>query len=275
MKWFRHDSDALDDPFVQGLMDEFGATGYLVWFGLLEIISKENGTDLTGNITVSPAFLRRKFRISQAKVRQVLTFCQTFGRLSFTEDSKILMIECPKLLTLNDNYSRHLQADNKGLARKFTYSTVRNSTTTKSKDNAKGLISGQKILEKNGLSAVSIARILTGYGVRPNQVDQWLKEYGTDRLAVMIKEVVRAGDKIDNPGGYISKALARRPAADTSKELFNNNGRKEALAAIPDDMRTQIRIKARAALGMFASASEQLVEVKMIELWRQVQEAGK
>ncbi len=276
MKWFRHDSDALDDPFVQGLLDEFGATGYLVWFGLLEIISKENGAKLTGEITVSPAFLCRKFRMSEAKVSRVLHYCDTNGRLSISKNLKTWMITCHKLLKLNDNYSRHLQVTDKRLARMFPYVTVQNkqqqltTTTDKSKDNAKGLLSGQKTLEKNSLGAVQIARVLTSYGVRPDQVDKWLREYGTDRLALIIKEVAGQGAKIGNPGGYIAKVLKRRRP---SKVSVNNNGHQQALEEIPDDLKTNIRIKARAALGVFASASEQLVEVKMIELWRQVQEA--
>ncbi len=59
MRWFKHFSDSLDDPFIQVLMDNFGHLGYVVWFGLLETIAKENGYTLTGNLVVSPTYLRR------------------------------------------------------------------------------------------------------------------------------------------------------------------------------------------------------------------------
>jgi hypothetical protein len=41
MKWFKHISDSLDDPFIFDLMDRFGDFGYLGFFGILEIYARE------------------------------------------------------------------------------------------------------------------------------------------------------------------------------------------------------------------------------------------
>jgi hypothetical protein len=113
MKWFKHYSDAIDDPFIQELMDEFGHFGYVGWFGLIEIIAKESGAELTGKVSVSPTYVRRKLRSSWTKVELLLTFCQTFGKLSFTFSGKNLQIEIPKMLELRDNYTKDLQASGK------------------------------------------------------------------------------------------------------------------------------------------------------------------
>jgi len=81
MKWFKHMSDSLDDPFIQELLDEYSHLGYVIWFGLIEIIAKENGTNVTGKVNISPEYLRRKLRTSQKKLRKVLDFCQANDRL--------------------------------------------------------------------------------------------------------------------------------------------------------------------------------------------------
>lgn len=106
-------SDSLDDPFIVALMDEFGPTGYVVWFGLIEIIAKENGAELTGKLSVSPTYLRRKLRTSSTKLRQVFDYCQGFTRLSVTFCEKEWHFEFPKIAEIKDNYTKDLQAAGK------------------------------------------------------------------------------------------------------------------------------------------------------------------
>ena len=113
MKWFKHFSDSLDDSFIQDLMDEHSHLGYAVWFGLLEIIAAENGSKLTGKVQLKPSFLRRKLRTSQAKLREVLEYCQSNGRLLADFSQERWELEVPKMLDLKDNYIKDLQVAGK------------------------------------------------------------------------------------------------------------------------------------------------------------------
>lgn len=124
MKWFKHFADALDDPFIQELIDEFGPSGYLAWFGLLEIIAKENGNKLTGKLDIKPQYLKRKLRISVKKLEQIYKFCSeevqqnlnktsTKPKLLFNFKKEKWNFDCPKLLELKDNYLKDLQASGK------------------------------------------------------------------------------------------------------------------------------------------------------------------
>ena len=113
IKWFKHFSDSLDDPFIQELMDRFSHFGYVAYFGLLEIIAKENGTKLTGKLNISPTYLKRKLRSTPAKLRQVFDVCQTFGKLTATYSEKEWLFYVPKLLILKDNYMKDLQVTGK------------------------------------------------------------------------------------------------------------------------------------------------------------------
>jgi len=127
MKWYKHFSDALDDPFIQELMDEFSHSGYVAWFGLLEIISKENGNILTGKLSIKPEYLKRKLRISTTKLQKIFEFCsgkveenleksQRKPKLLFNKTLEKWNFEVIKMLDLKDNYTKDLQVTSKKLS---------------------------------------------------------------------------------------------------------------------------------------------------------------
>ena len=113
MKWFKHFSDSLDDPFIQDLLEKFGAKGYLAYFGLLEIIAKENGHTLTGKLDINPSYLRRKLRLSITVMTRIFHYCDTSMKLSCDFREKLWHFEVKKLLDLKDNYIKDLQATGK------------------------------------------------------------------------------------------------------------------------------------------------------------------
>lgn len=113
LKWFKHYTDSLDDPFIHALMDEFSHLGYAVWFGLIEIIAKENGNNITGKLSISPTYLRRKLRTSQTKLREVFEYCQSNLRLSVTFSANKWDFDFPKIAQIKDNYTKDLQGAGK------------------------------------------------------------------------------------------------------------------------------------------------------------------
>jgi hypothetical protein len=116
LKWFKHHTDSLDDPFIQELMDEYSHLGYAIWFGLIEIICKETGKDLTKEFECSPKYLRRKLRTSLVKLRQVLEYCQTSGRLLVDFSGEKWKFQIPKIAEIKDNYTKDLQVTSKKLS---------------------------------------------------------------------------------------------------------------------------------------------------------------
>lgn len=113
MRWFKHYTDAISDPFIEELMDKYSHSGYVAWFGLIEIICKENGNELTGNLEISPAYLKRKLRISQTKLRQIFDFCATNGKLLFDYSEEKWKFTFPKIAEIKDNYTKDLQVTGK------------------------------------------------------------------------------------------------------------------------------------------------------------------
>lgn len=116
MRWFKHMTDSLDDPFMQDILDEFSYFGYFAWFGLIEIIAKENKNEITGKLSVNPIYLRRKLRASLKKLKEFFQYCQTKGKLSCDFSENIWNFDFPKIAEIKDNYTKDLQGACKGLA---------------------------------------------------------------------------------------------------------------------------------------------------------------
>lgn len=82
MKWYKHISDSLDDPFIFDLMSEFGADGYLVFFGTLEIYAREFNPIDGWCLRVPRSYLRQKFQKRQETVIiKCLEYIATHGKL--------------------------------------------------------------------------------------------------------------------------------------------------------------------------------------------------
>ena len=106
MKWFKHMADMLDDPWVQDiLMVEHGLSGYGFWCGILEIYSKECGTNPGDFVTIPMATITRKLRVSSAKVERWLHHCATYDKLSFEIILRDVRIKIPKILSMRDEWT--------------------------------------------------------------------------------------------------------------------------------------------------------------------------
>jgi len=116
MKWHKKMCDHLDDPFIQELLYEFKSDGYLVYFGTIALICKENKYDnLTGRATFRGRFLKEKFHVSVTKLQQIYDFCVTKGKLSFNFHEKNFDFDFPKILEIKDSHSKGFQVTSKPL----------------------------------------------------------------------------------------------------------------------------------------------------------------
>ena len=83
MKWFKHISDSLDDPFIFDLLDQFGADGYLIFFGVLEIYSREFKPEAGWQLCVTRSYLKKKFHKRQDTIIiKTLLYIATHGKLN-------------------------------------------------------------------------------------------------------------------------------------------------------------------------------------------------
>lgn len=83
MKWFKHISDSIDDPFISELIDQFGSAGYYVFFGVLEVYSREFKTKNDWKLSVTMSYLCRKlYGTRKQKLLKVIYFIHRAGKWS-------------------------------------------------------------------------------------------------------------------------------------------------------------------------------------------------
>jgi hypothetical protein len=97
VKWFKHISDSIDDPFISELCEEFGPSGYYVFFGTLELYAREFKTKNDWFLCVSVSFLCRKlFACRKNKIKTVLDFIDRSNKWEVSFKGSKVNIHIPK-----------------------------------------------------------------------------------------------------------------------------------------------------------------------------------
>jgi len=108
MKWFKHDSDASEDPKIQKLIYKHGLEGYGLYFVTLELIARdmEDNLDRIGYLSDDWDFdfLANRFGFSPDKIRTMYSTMKTLGLFDSNSD----VIYCPKIKNRCDEYTTKL-----------------------------------------------------------------------------------------------------------------------------------------------------------------------
>jgi hypothetical protein len=112
MKWYKHISDSLDDPFIFDLMTEFGCEGYVAFFGIIEIYSREFLPENGWKLSVSLSYLHQKLRISSLKVKKILSKIYKWD-VSYDADKVTIFI--PKFTELMDEWTQRKLGSRSGV----------------------------------------------------------------------------------------------------------------------------------------------------------------
>ncbi|MFA5158668.1 MAG: hypothetical protein WC451_05800 [Patescibacteria group bacterium] len=109
MKWYKHLSKSLNNPFIRELMYEFGSDAYLVFFGTLEIYADNFVPSERYELCVKTRFLRDQLLLSTSKLQKILTKIsqnptkEDRWEINFNNDKVTIFI--PKFKKLLDNYT--------------------------------------------------------------------------------------------------------------------------------------------------------------------------
>lgn len=128
MKWFRHQTDAHDDEFIEEMMAEFGLESYARWWLLLEAIGAQMDRSNKCSVSYSWVKWQKVLMGKRKKLEKWLSFLLENGKIecildgvildSFPKHSgnipktnrkqikNILEIKCKKLLNIRDEYTR-------------------------------------------------------------------------------------------------------------------------------------------------------------------------
>ena len=112
IKWFKHISDSLTDPFIFDLIEHHGAFGYLSFFGILEIYAREFKVTDGWKLDVSLKYIRDMFQEKTThSLKKFLTNPKTNSKwkIKMYEKSGQERVEIyiPKFLELLDEHTRN------------------------------------------------------------------------------------------------------------------------------------------------------------------------
>lgn len=121
MKWFKHISDSLNDPDVSTLISEFKGDGYLVFFGIIELMAREFDIENPGISSFSYSYLKKNLQLSGKKISKVLHFLENNQKkirfIILKDDGINITLNCPKLKELCDEFTQKLLKKKSGLNR--------------------------------------------------------------------------------------------------------------------------------------------------------------
>ncbi|HEA67824.1 MAG TPA: hypothetical protein ENI07_13535 [Desulfobacterales bacterium] len=113
MKWFKHISDSLDDPFIFDLMTQYGSDGYLVFFGVLEIYAREFKPELDWKLRITREYLKQKLHKRQdTLVIKSLKHIKNSGKWEIDINDREVIVFIPKFKEILDDWTlRKLRSD--------------------------------------------------------------------------------------------------------------------------------------------------------------------
>ncbi len=107
MKWFKHMTDAQDDEFIAELESQYrGFDGPGRWWRLLEIIGKH--VDQTGKCEAiySVSQWCQKLKVTRSGLLKFTNLVVIWGKVETKTIDTRMLIRCPKLLEIRDEYTR-------------------------------------------------------------------------------------------------------------------------------------------------------------------------
>ncbi len=125
MKWFKHLTGSIKDPMIVALIDNFGAEGYLVFFGLLDLMSEDFDVDNPGVCTFEIKYLLRCFHIKRKTFLKVIEFEMNYKKNNNKTNAKIyatyngdkVTLKCDRLKDLCDEFTQKHMPKKSGLNR--------------------------------------------------------------------------------------------------------------------------------------------------------------
>jgi len=118
MKWFKHFSQAKMDAKLVMIRSEFGMWGIGVYWTLVEFVAEQmKGVSPQSVATLSMREMCSFFGCKRNKLETFLKRLQNVRGMNYTLKKDILIIDCPKLLEIKDNYHKDLEETSQTLGR--------------------------------------------------------------------------------------------------------------------------------------------------------------
>jgi len=110
MKWFKHYSNMLSKSEMQILLDKHGTAGIYAWIRLLEVLAENFDVEAPGMFITSKRKIYTEIfpTLCQRTGKKILDFFQNTTSFSYKIYGKEIVINCPELRELADEYTQKI-----------------------------------------------------------------------------------------------------------------------------------------------------------------------
>lgn len=247
MYWFKHFTNARNDPILKELFQKFGSDGIVTWWNTLEFIGEQvNPKNPWPLIDTEPAVFASEVGVSSTTLDKVYTLLNRRRKIKFRKRRGKWLVFWPKLLEASDEYtkrylSKHPDIDTilsghyRERVRKEQQAERREDKKEEKSEEPNPKRKGPGDIEPPDLALVDrpclkiSASLLAAAGVNGALAKVWCSENTVRRVF----NVCRRAKKMDSPGGFIRRAfeqnldvpdrLTKKIAAEYAQEIAQIN----------------------------------------------------
>jgi len=114
VKWYKHLSGSLNDSLIFEAIEKFGSDGYLVFFGVLELMADEFDIYNPGKNIISLKKITKNLQLSRQKTVKILSFFNEKAKINKYKNVSFfaevihndVYLNCPRLKELTDEYTQ-------------------------------------------------------------------------------------------------------------------------------------------------------------------------
>ncbi len=102
MKWFKHDSNALQDAKIEKLVMKYGIEGYGLYFACVEIIAGNlNSENFNFELEHDAEIIGYKFKIDTLVVEEIMKYCIELGLFELNNNNKVTCLKLARRLDIS------------------------------------------------------------------------------------------------------------------------------------------------------------------------------
>ena len=94
--------------FVRRLVEQYKGTGYMIYFGILELMGSNFRPETPGVLRTNWTQIQYIFRVQRKTVKKVLKYIENEGKFRVYEEGDTIVITCPKFAELADRYAKRV-----------------------------------------------------------------------------------------------------------------------------------------------------------------------
>ena len=237
MRWFKHETDAIESEKLTQLINGFGFEGYGMYWRIMELVAKKMDETTRchyeqpeGEWCTKLKTKRKKLGLFLKAIEKQFRINVVYSENKLSSKQPVIRIEIPNLLEKRDNYTKNLLETNK----RFSLDIDRDKDRDKDKDKDKKNLKNEKFYDQalEVLAYFNIkAKRKRPYGANKTNLSPILARLKDGYTVEDLKLIIDNKTAPPSMGGWLGDPNMDRWLTPTA--LFRKNKMEQKLNAVP------------------------------------------